>query len=259
MIDIGANLAHDTFDSDREQVLERAAEQGVMQMIVTGSTLESCQKGLQLAGKHPGILFTTAGVHPHHADEITSSTLTSILDLADQPHVRAIGESGLDFFRDFSPRPVQEKVFVQHIEMASSLAMPLFLHERDAYRRFSDIPKAHRTDLTQVVVHCFTGDRTALFSYLDLDCHIGITGWICDERRGTHLIPLVPNIPADRLMIETDAPYLLPRNLESKPKNRRNEPCYLPFVCRAVAAATNRSKEEVARQTSDTARDFFGL
>ena len=113
--------------------------------------------------------------------------------------------------------------------------------------------------MTQVVVHCFTGDRTALFSYLDLDCHIGITGWICDERRGTHLIPLVPNIPADRLMIETDAPYLLPRNLESKPKNRRNEPCYLPFVCRAVAAATNRSKEEVARQTSDTARDFFGL
>ena len=259
MIDIGANLSDDCFDKDRQQVLDRAAEQGVTQIIVTGSSLESCQKGQQLAEQHPGILFTTAGVHPHHANEINRTTLASIQELAGRPEVRAIGETGLDFFRDFSPRPVQEKVFEQHIELASTLAMPLFLHERDAYRRFFEILKSHRAYLCEVVVHCFTGDRTALFSYLDLDCHIGITGWICDERRGTHLVPLVNNIPTDRLMIETDAPYLLPRNLACKPRSRRNEPCYLPFVCRAVAAACNRPQEEVAQQTSATARNFFQL
>jgi|TARA_Y100000310_G_scaffold326477_1_gene391421 TatD DNase family protein len=259
VIDIGANLAHDSFDSDRKEVLDRAVEQGVTQIIVTGSTLESALKGQRLAAKYPHVLFTTAGVHPHHADEITSSTLQSIADLAGQPEVRAIGETGLDFFRDFSPRPVQEEVFVQHIELASTLAMPLFMHERDAYPRFFEILKTHRADLTEVVVHCFTGDRTALFAYLDLDCHIGITGWICDERRGLHLIPLVTNIPADRLMIETDAPYLLPRNITPKPTGRRNEPCYLPYVCRAVAAATGRTQEQVAEQTSDTARYFFRL
>lgn len=259
LIDIGVNLAHDSFDKDRDPVMSRAAEQGVAQMIVTGSSLESCHKGQQLAEQHPGVLFTTAGVHPHHAKEFTKDTLQSIRDLADLAEVRAIGETGLDFFRDFSPRPVQEKVFEQHIELASNLAMPLFLHERDSYPRFAEILNTYRSDLTQVVVHCFTGDRSALFAYLDLDCHIGITGWICDERRGSHLIPLVNNIPTDRLMIETDAPYLLPRNLPDKPKNRRNEPCYLPYVCRAVAAATERTEEEVAEQTTETARNFFDL
>jgi len=259
LVDIGANLAHDSFDKDRDEVLERAAEHGVTRIIVTGSSVESCHKGQQLAEQHPGVLFTTAGVHPHHAKEFTASDLESIRALAGLSEIRAIGETGLDFFRDFSPRPVQERVFEQHIELASTLAMPLFLHERDSYPRFFEMLKTHRSDLSEVVVHCFTGDRTALFSYLDLDCHIGITGWICDERRGTHLIPLIANIPVDRLMIESDAPYLLPRNLEDKPKNRRNEPCYLPAVCRAVADATNRSVEEVAQQTTATARSFFQL
>ena len=228
-------------------------------MIVTGSSLESCHKAQRMTEDHPGVLFSTAGVHPHHASEFTRNTLESIRDLAGLEEVRAIGETGLDFFRDFSPRPAQEKAFEQHMELAADLTMPLFLHERDSYPRFFEMLKSHRSHLNQVVVHCFTGDRAALFAYLDLDCHIGITGWICDERRGAHLIPLVSNIPTNRLMIETDAPYLLPRNIEDKPRNRRNEPCYLPYVCRAVARATNRTESEVAQQTTETSRTFFDL
>ncbi|MDH5737872.1 MAG: TatD family hydrolase, partial [Gammaproteobacteria bacterium] len=180
-------------------------------------------------------------------------------ELASEDCVKAIGETGLDFFRDFSPRTVQEKSFESHIEMAMALQMPLFLHERDAWPRFAQILKSYRDQLGNVVVHCFTGAKEALYDYLDMDCHIGITGWLCDERRGAHLIPLMSSIPADRLMIESDAPYLLPRTIRPKPKSRRNEPFYLPFVCEAVAMATGRTTDQIAQETTGNARRFFNL
>ena len=109
------------------------------------------------------------------------------------------------------------------------------------------------------MVHCFTGEKDALHAYLDLDCYIGITGWICDERRGQHLLELIRDIPANRLMIETDAPYLMPRTIRPKPKTRRNEPCYLTAVCETVAANLGHSYDEVASMTSENARAFFDL
>ena len=145
------------------------------------------------------------------------------------------------------------------LALAVELQMPVFLHEREASERLLHILKDYRDHLTAAVVHCFTGERDALFGYLDLDLHIGITGWICDERRGTHLHPLVGSIPEGRLMLESDAPYLLPRSLRPKPKSGRNEPAFLPEVLREVALHRGESMEQVAAHTTLCARRFFNL
>ena len=257
-IDIGANLTHDSFHPDFDEVLARAAAKGVVQMVVTGASREGSQDAARLARDHDH-LFATAGIHPHHAEETTQDVINELRDLADEDKVVAVGETGLDFFRDFSPRPAQVKSFEQHIELAIELGLPMFLHERDAYPAFADILRAHHQHISRQVVHCFTGEKEALYAYLDLDCYIGITGWICDERRGTHLLRLVEDIPADRLLIETDAPYLLPRNIRPKPKDRRNEPQYLHVVAEKVAEHRTETLDEIATLTTRNARQFFDL
>ena len=258
LIDIGANLTHDSFDDDRVQVLQRAWEEGITQMIVTGASVKGSEDSVTLASHHDR-LFATVGIHPHHAELTNEDVLARFIELAQNQNVKAIGETGLDFFRDFSPRDKQMRSFEHHIELATRLALPLFLHERDAYPTFAEMLKPNRDQLKDVVVHCFTGEKEALHAYLDLDCHIGITGWICDERRGTHLIDLIKDIPVDRLLIETDSPYLLPRNVKPKPKSRRNEPHYLTVVCAFIAAILDVSYNEVAQRTASNAQRFFNL
>ena len=258
LVDIGANLTHDTFDEDRQDVLQRARDAGVTQVIVTGTSIDGSEKALQLAREHDG-LFATAGIHPHHADETSIEAMNRLETLSADERVKAIGETGLDFFRDYSPRKDQIASFEDHLALAIKTRLPLFLHERDAWPVFTEVLRSCRNELTNVVVHCFTGDRNALHAYLDLDCHIGITGWICDERRGTHLIPLIRDIPDNRLLIETDAPYLLPRSIRPKPKSRRNEPYYLTVVCKAVASARGETYDELARKTSANAVRFFDI
>lgn len=259
LIDIGANLTHDSFDNDFEEVLARARLQGVEQMVVTGASVAGSLDALELARRYPGLLFATAGIHPHHASDAGDDALKTIADLAGQGEICAVGETGLDFFRDFSPRDAQIASFEAHLEIASQCGLPMFLHERDAAPTFAEVLAPWRTRLDKVVVHCFTGDKDALFAYLDLDCHIGLTGWVCDERRGTHLIPIIREIPPQRLMIETDAPYLMPRNIRPKPNTRRNEPAYLPWVCRFIADVLGEAYEDVAQRTTANARHFFGI
>ena len=259
MIDIGANLTNRAFRSDLDAVMARAVDAGVTGILVTGTSVEGSRAACELAATRPGFLWSTAGVHPHDAKTCDEATLDALRDLASADHVRAIGECGLDFNRDFSPRPVQEQWFDAQLALAAELGLPVFLHERDACERFADILRSWRDRLPGAVVHCFTGEEAALRTYLDLDCHIGITGWICDERRGTHLRDLAKTVPPDRLMAETDAPYLLPRDLDPKPKTRRNEPMHLAHIIRTLAACTGRSYEEVVSETTRTARAFFGL
>ena len=258
LIDIGANLPHDSFEHDFDDVLIRARDADVMQMVITGASRSGSQQAAAIAQQHEH-LYATAGIHPHHAEETTTEALSELEELTRQEKVVAIGETGLDYFRDFSPRETQIASFEQHIELASRTGLPMFLHERDSYPSFGELLKSHRDDISRQVVHCFTGEKAALYSYLDLDCYIGITGWICDERRGQHLLDLVRDIPADRLMIETDAPYLMPRNIRPKPKSRRNEPMYLPVVAEKVAACRGVSTAEIATLTSRNARGFFDL
>lgn len=259
LVDIGANLTHDSFDEDFQIVLARAIAAGVTQIIVTGASVEDSVRALALANKYPQTLLATAGIHPHHAKDVGPESFSRLKALCQHDKVRAVGETGLDFFRNFSLPSVQEDVFEAHLELARELQMPLFIHDRDAHPRLGEILAACRDKLDKVVVHCFTGDAAALHTYLDLDCYIGITGWICDERRGGHLLSLVKLIPHDRLLVETDAPYLLPRNLDPKPKTRRNEPCYLPQVVKTLAKALDTTVEQLAQQTTTNARAFFAI
>ncbi len=259
LVDIGANLGHESFDADLDQVLLRARQAGVEHIIVTGSSVSSTQKALLLARQHPQ-LSLTAGVHPHEAQQCSEEDKARIEELAREPLVKAVGEAGLDFHRDFSPRPVQEKIFAWQLELACQLDKPLFLHQRDAHERFLPMLRDYRDALHKGgVVHCFTGSREELYAYLDMDMYIGITGWICDERRGRHLLPLIADIPAERLLLETDAPYLLPRTLRPKPATRRNEPAWLPEVLRTVADCAGKPAALVAQQTRSNAQRLFQL
>jgi TatD DNase family protein len=170
-----------------------------------------------------------------------------------------VGECGLDYFRDFSPRDLQRRAFGWQLEIAAAAGKPVFLHQRDAHDDFVAILREHRARLAGGVAHCFTATEKERDAYLELGLHIGITGWICDERRGLHLRDVVRGIPADRLMLETDAPYLLPRDLKPAPRTRRNEPQHLPHVARAVAAARGQPLEALARAVADTTRQFFRI
>ena len=259
LIDIGANLTHDSFDRDRDAVLQRARDAGVARMIVTGASRAHSPKALALAQARPGVLYATAGVHPHHAVEYTEECDAELRALHAHPEVVAVGETGLDYFRDFSPRPAQRKAFERQLQIGAETGKPLFLHQRDAHDHFMAVMKQFDGQLGPAVVHCFTGTREELFDYLDQDWHIGITGWLCDERRGQHLRELVKNIPANRLMVETDAPYLLPRTLRPMPKDRRNEPAFLPHIVEALARDRSEEVEVTAAATTATARAFFGL
>jgi TatD DNase family protein len=259
LIDIGINLGHDSYDVDRDAVISRAQKAGVVQMIVTGATLEGSRKAIELARSRPRQLYATAGVHPHHATELTAESLTELEELARQPEVVAAGECGLDYFRDFSPRPVQQNAFHRQLELAAKVEKPVFLHQRDAHDDFLAILREHRKTLVGGVAHCFTGGAHELTAYLGLGFAIGITGWICDERRGAHLLPLVRDIPADRLLLETDGPYLLPRDLSPKPASRRNEPAYLPHIAEVVARARGELVTDLSRSSTAATRKLFGL
>jgi TatD DNase family protein len=258
LIDIGINLAHDSFDRDRDAVIARAHAAGVVQMVVTGATLAGSIRAVALAHEHPGRLFATAGVHPHHASELDETALAELAALARQPEVVAVGECGLDYFRDFSPRAAQRQVFHRQLELALQIGKPVFLHQRDAHEDFLAILREHAA-AWRGVAHCFTGTEDQLHAYLELELSIGITGWICDERRGAHLLALVPKIPAARLLLETDGPYLLPRDLPSKPASRRNEPAYLPHIAATVARARGETLAALAASSSESARRLFGL
>ena len=254
LVDIGANLTHASFHDDVDAVVARARAAGVSTVIVTGTTVLESRVAAEIAERFD--LYATAGVHPHHARDCDATTIDALRQLARHPKVVAIGECGLDFNRNYSPHPDQEKCFIAQIELALALGKPLFLHSRDAHPRFVEILKSFR--IQKAVAHCFTGEKDELRAYLELGLYIGITGWICDERRGTHLLQLVRDIPADRLLLETDSPYLTPRDMRPQPKARRNEPAFLPHILRTVARAQGKSPDVVAAETTRNAQTLFG-
>lgn len=259
LVDIGCNLAHRAFHADRDAVVAAAAAAGVTALVITGTDLPASREALALARGAPGRLFATAGVHPHQARSWDARARDSLRQLGVAPEVVAIGECGLDFDRNFSRPEDQERCFEAQLEVAAALGKPVFLHERAAFERFAAILERHRPRLVGGVVHCFTSDARALDRYLAMGLHIGVTGWICDRRRGGALRELVRRVPADRLMLETDAPFLLPDAVVPRPPGRRNVPAYLPHVLAEVARARGEDPAQVAAGTTATARAFFGL
>ncbi len=240
-------------------MIARAAAAGVSHQIVTGADLASSRQASALAQLDRLRLSCTAGVHPHHAAAFEASMLDAFAGLLQGPEVVAVGECGLDYFRDLAPRAAQRACFVAQLELAVRVAKPVFLHQRDAHQDFTAILEDYAGALCGGVAHCFTGSSSEVECYLALGLHVGVTGWICDERRGGALREAVSRIPADRLLLETDAPYLLPRDLKPPPPARRNEPRFLPHIAGVVAGLRGESLEFLAAASTANARRLFGL
>ena len=256
--DIGVNLTHPSFTKDIDKVIEEAVAAGITRMSVTGTDLEESISAYQLAFSLSDILISTAGIHPHQAKEFSQNYFSEIKDLLKKDNVKAIGETGLDFYRNFSTEDQQKKSFEMHIETSIELQKPLFLHVRNAHSTFMEMLKPFKEKLPKTVVHCFTGTKEELMDYIEMDFFIGITGWICDERRGTHLKDLINLIPMDKIMIETDAPYLIPRVSQLK-NSQRNEPKFLPHVAKEVTQNSKETKESLISSIYLNSLRFFDL
>ena len=258
-IDIGVNLTDSSFDADYHDVIEQAVDSGVSKLIITGTTLKESEQAIALCQQYPETLYCTVGVHPHYAKDHAEEDFRQIRSLLNEPAVVAIGETGLDFNRNASPPPLQVEAFERQIETACEYQLPLFLHERDAHKKQIEILRHHRDHFSKAVAHCFTGNKDELYSYLDLDLYIGITGWVCDERRGLELQKLIKEIPANRLMLETDSPYLLPRTIRPRPKSRRNHPHNLIYIATQLCELTGKSLDQLSEETYGNSIDFFSL
>lgn len=259
LIDIGLNLSHDSFDHDRDEVVQRALDHGVAGFILTGASEDGATKAFELTKIYPEISWSTAGIHPHYSNSWNDGTAEHLRQLLRYDKVVAVGECGLDHFRNFSTPKEQEHAFREQLQLAVETQKPLFLHQRDAHDDFLRILKDYWDDSNGGVAHCFTGTKEHMRDYLDLGLYIGITGWVCDERRGHDLQEAVKYLPADRMLIETDAPYLLPRDLKPKPKTRRNEPMYLGHILGVIALLRNENANALAEITTQNTKNLFKI
>lgn len=265
MIDIGANLTNSCFEDDFNEVVERAKSNNVSKIIITGTDYNSSIQAIDLTKKYPDYLFSTAGVHPHEADNY-SSEIEKKINLLIENNVKenlvAVGETGLDFYRNFSKKQNQYSAFESQIDLAIKHKLPLFLHERDAFNDFYSIISSFTNKISNAVVHCFTGDLDSLRAYLDLGLYIGITGWVCDIKRGEELRQIVKFIPPDRLMIETDSPYLIPqcKNVDKYISiKRRNEPSSLPLIAKKLSECCGINLSELISNSVNNTNNFFNL
>ena len=259
-IDIGVNLAGSSFKSDVADVIQRAHDAGVNQLIVTGTNIEHSQRAVELCKQYPHALYATAGVHPHHASEVNADTVSELKALYSEAAVVAVGECGLDFNRNYSSPSDQRVAFQMQLQLASEAGLPLFLHQRDAHDEFVSMLREYLPDISGAVAHCFTGTLDEALQYVDMGMYIGVTGWICDERRGGDLQRAVSEIPLEKIILETDAPYLLPRDLKQAPAiKRRNEPCYLPHICEVTAKYMQVDSKRLAESAIENTRRLFSI
>lgn len=250
---------HSSFRKNREEIIRDAKKVGVSKFIITGTNVKSSRIASEYASDYPNTLYSTSGVHPHDAKTCNNKTLQELEEIAKNPCVVAIGECGLDYNRDYSPRDVQREWFEKQIELAEKLNMPLFLHERDAHEYMFNILERHGEIAKKSVIHCFTGTKEEAENYIDLGCYIGVTGWICDMKRGKSLQEAVKVIPSDKLMIETDAPFLIPKNFDKKPKTNKNEPKYLPHILNTIAYYRDEDSEQLGKNITKTTEKFFNI
>lgn len=257
MFDIGVNLTSSQFAKDSDEVIARARVAGVKGMLLIGTNGQQSQQAQRLAQRFQ--CWSTAGVHPHDSSSWTPELSGILRGLARMPEVVAIGECGLDFNRNFSTPDKQEWAFTAQLALAAELSLPVFLHCRDAHPRFLALLDPWLEKLPGAVLHCFTGTRDEMQDCLDRGLYLGITGWVCDERRGQELRELLPLIPAQRLLIETDAPYLLARDLSTKPASRRNEPALLGHILERIAGLRGEEVQWLEEVTDNNVRALFGV
>ncbi|MGI9650254.1 TatD family hydrolase [Chryseobacterium sp. RLHN22] len=257
-IDIGVNLINKQFNNEHVEIVNSALATGVHYMILTGTSIRGSKESAEIAANYQDVIFSTAGIHPHDAKSFNNESIHELRKLLKLEQVVSVGECGLDFDRDFSPRPVQEKCYRAQLELSIEVNKPLFLHERSAFQRFNEITDEYLSKLSKAVVHCFTGTLSEAKIYLDKGFYLGFTGAISDQNRFKHLEEVIKYVPLDRMMIETDAPFMLPKNMP-RMQNRRNEPAFLPYVAQTIASLKKVSISEVADETTEVARNFFRI
>jgi TatD DNase family protein len=243
LFDSHCHLNDKQYNRDFNGVLKRAAAASVKCMLTVGVSHNGSSQAVSLAESNPGV-YASVGVHPHYARQCGSATLDFLIKLAKKACVKAWGEIGLDFNRMYSPREDQEKWFIRQLEAADEINLPTIFHERDSRGRFLDILKTKTRKARKGVVHCFSGNNKELAQYLDLGLYIGITGIVTMRQRGEELRRMIPNIPEDRLVIETDAPYLTPA--PEKNRTRRNEPAFVKSVLLKLAEIRRQDPAELA-------------
>tara|TARA_B100000131_G_scaffold201277_1_gene193404 strand:- start:184 stop:969 length:786 start_codon:yes stop_codon:yes gene_type:complete len=251
------NFTHESFKKDLDSVIDDSISSGVQYLFCPASREIEIDSILSVCKKMPNNIFAGVGIHPHYSSELKPNTYKNLKDYVAHSSVKAIGEIGLDYFRNFQSPEIQIKCFENLLELSRETKMPAFLHHRDAFSDFYPILNNAIDELPASVVHCFTGDEKELKSFLDLGLYIGITGWICDPKRGNEVKDLLKYVPIDRMLIETDAPYLLPKDLNIKPKNNRNEPKFLPHILSTIAEELNLSEDDLAQMTTNNFKFLF--
>jgi TatD DNase family protein len=252
MFDIGANLTSSHFSDDLDSVLDESFDAGVKKICITSSNLQDVRNAKKITEKNKN-LYYSVGFHPHNAKDFKIEFLKDMSIYLDDPRAICLGEMGLDFNRNFSSREEQILCFESQLSLANSINKPLFLHQRDAHEEFLSILDNYKFN-QKLIVHCFTGNLSELEDYLKRDFYIGITGWVCDLKRGLDLRECIKHIPQDKLLIETDSPYLSPRK-----KIRRNEPKFLIDVAEEVARLRQQTKESIVKSSYENSLNFFNL
>ena len=255
--DIACNFTSERFDKDLDKIIKRAVVNKITKFGLICSQLSDLDKLLKIYNQYSNDMFFTIGVHPHHANKIDKEYLENLKEKIVKNNPHAIGETGLDFFRNLSTYEEQIYAFEEQIKIAIDTNKPLFLHQRDSHEDFIKILRKYSSDINKAVVHCFTGTQKQLDDYLELDCYIGVTGWICDEKRNVELRKTIKNIPLSKLMVETDCPYLIPKNLLDKPKNNRNEPSYLNHIVSEISMLLDVSEEDIRKESFKNTLSFF--
>ena len=258
LIDIGANLLDNELLKNFNSIINRSKKSNIKKIIITSSSIDDTHKSKELIDREPDYLYTTVGFHPHNAKDYQDKYYSQMKELCKLEYVKAIGECGLDYKRNYSTKTQQIYCFQSHLELASQVNLPMFLHEREAHTDFFNLIRQYIHQVEDVVVHCFTGNKKSLSNYLDIGCYIGITGWITDPKRGYHLHDIIKYIPDDRLMIETDSPYLLPFS-EGINNKSYNEPSNLIFVLEEIASILKKDKEELSSQIYTNTCKFFNI
>lgn len=258
LIDIGANLTHPKLYDQLNKIVNNILSSETEIVIITSSNIEDTTIALDIISKYPEIFYTTIGYHPHNAKDFKIEHINKINKYSKNNKVIAIGECGLDYYREYSSVEQQIFCFENHLIIAKDNNMPIFLHERQAHGDFIALLKKYKHDIDKAVVHCFTGQKKELEAYLDLGCYIGITGWISDLDRGQHLHDLIKYIPKDKLMIETDSPYLIPKNLPFK-HDGVNQPSYLNYVAESIAECLNKDITFIQEIVTENTKNFFSL
>lgn len=253
LFDSHSHVDDKRFNEDREQIIKRAITQGVDFILNPGVDLASSQRAVALAKQYT-MIYAAVGIHPHDAKSCDPITLRLIEQLAKQDKVVAIGEIGLDFHYDYSPRDVQRDVFIEQIRLAQTLKMPIIIHDRDANGEVFETLSLEDAFATGVLMHCYSGSAELAKAYVKKGAYLSIAGPVT-FKNARKLKEVVATVPLERLMIETDAPYLTPEPFRGK----RNEPSYVHYVCQKIAELKELSYDEVAAATKQNAMRFFGI